>query len=57
MTWLTIAKRDNAGLDVLVVLCDANLKKLQPKLNAEQLKQARDRIAIFQPKLEWEEKI
>ncbi len=57
VTWLSIAKRDNADAALLVALCDANLKKLQPKLSPAQLKQAQDRIAAYQPKLEWEEKI
>ncbi len=57
MTWLSIAKRDNADLDLLVALCEANLKKLQAKLTPAQTKQAQERIAAYQPHREWEEKI
>jgi TPR repeat protein len=57
MTWLSIAKRDNADVALLVALCDANLKKLEAKLTPAQLKQAQDRIAAYAPRREWEEKI
>ncbi len=57
MTWLTIARRDNADVKLLVGLCDSNLQKLKGKLSPEQLKQAQDRIAAYQPKPEWQDPI
>ena len=57
MTWLTIAKRDNADVKLLVGLCDTNLQKLKGKLSPEQLKQAQDRVAAYQPKVEWQDPI
>jgi TPR repeat protein len=57
MTWLSIAKRDNGDIALLVALCDANLKKLQARLTPAQLQQAQDRIAVYAPRREWEEKI
>lgn len=57
MTWLTLARRDNADVKLLVGLCDSNLQKLKGKLSPEQLKQAQDRVAAYQPKLEWQDPI
>jgi TPR repeat protein len=57
MIWLSIAKRDNADLDLLVTLCDANIKKLRARLTPEQIEDARDRVATYRPHREWEEKI
>jgi TPR repeat protein len=57
MTWLSLAKRDYGSDPLLLSVVDANLKKVQPRLSPEQLKQAQDRIAAYQPRPEWEEKI